>query len=158
MLRGLLAAGVLSVLVFGTGALTRFGNQRNNVYGRDPEPTSRVVWSSERPTGKVWEKLGSGGFVRIGSPGRNGNAVLTVHMEADGPRLCGLNWKGWYPDDACDDATPFNSLVLRIRQTTNVPGADLIVSLTDNAKSEGKASNSFSLRESGGVRAISSDW
>jgi|GEM_PF-1303907 len=158
MVRAFLAAGMVSLLVFGTGALSRMSDRRNNVYGRDPEPTSRTVWTSERPTGKVWEKLGSGGFIRIGTPNRSGGATLAIHMEAEGTRLCGLNWKGWYPVDACDDATPFNSLAIRIRQITNAPNADLVVSLTDNTKAEGKASNSFSLLQQGGIRYITSEW
>jgi Glycoside hydrolase family 44 len=86
--------------------------------------------------------------------------VLVIHMDGKGYRGCGLNWKGWFPLDACDDASRFTSLVFYIRQTTNDAKADLSVTLVDNVKhKEGETvSNTLQVLSDGGLEAIDGKW
>lgn len=121
----------------------------------------KVVWSGEKNTGKTWATLGpSGGITFPANSGMNGGTALTITMDGKEYRGCGLNWKGWFPEDACDNATRFNALVFYIRQLTHVPDADLTVHLVDNLpRAMGShASNGLRVRVDGGVEMIGGEW
>ena len=125
-------------------------------------PPSLIVWSGDNPQGKTWAKLGpKGGFTVVDGDGyANSKQGLVIHMDGSGYRGCGLNWKGWFPEDACDDASKFTSLVFHIRQTTKVARADLSVTLVDNVKhKEGETvSNTLQVLVDGGLEAIDGKW
>ena len=85
---------------------------------------------------------------------------MAVRFDSHGWRGCGLNWKNWYPSNACDDASNFKSLVFHVRQLTNVPDADLTVQLLDNVKraENGPASNPVAVVASGALSRIDGEW
>jgi hypothetical protein len=125
-------------------------------------PAQRIVWSGDKPTGKTWAKLGRGGSfaARRDSGLQAGHQGLVLSMTGDGWRGCGLNWKGWYPDDACDDVSRFNALVLNIRQISKEADADLTILLIDNVKREGNPSpgNAVRIVADGGLMRIDGTW
>src|SRR5215218_1411495 len=102
----------------------------------EEEPAELVVWSGEKPAGKTWANLGIGGGIDyLPESGLRGKGqALTIRFGGEGYRGCGLNWKGWFPEDAADDASRYRSLVFHVRQTGELPGLDLQVSLVDNQK------------------------
>ena len=78
-------------------------------------------------SGLTWAKLGPKGEMKeVPQAGFEGKgSAMQIHMDGDGYRGCGLNWKGWYPETDCDDASPYTALVFYIRQVTKVEDADL---------------------------------
>src|SRR5689334_2859572 len=105
-------------------------------WAEPPKPPELMVWSGDRPTGQTWAKLGPHGSLRVEKDAGVGDSGkgLVLHMDGDGYRGCGVNWKGWYPPDAGDDVSRYHALVFHIRQLTKVEGADLTVALVDNVK------------------------
>ena len=85
---------------------------------------------------------------------------LALHFVGDDWSGCGLNWKGWFPEDAHDDATKFNALTFQIREVSKSTSATLSVSLADNVKRAGgeAASNSIEVIASGSVEKIDGTW
>ena len=125
-------------------------------------PAELVVWDGGKPVGKTWARLGPGGLFEARKdagrePGRHG---LVLRLGGEGWRGGGLNWKGWYPSDACDDGSRYNALVFHIRQVTKEPAADLSVALVDNVKRQGNpaASNVLSVVADGGLKRIDGTW
>jgi hypothetical protein len=125
-------------------------------------PTELVVWDGSKPVGKTWARLGPGGSFEARKdaglkPGRHG---LVLRMTGDGWRGGGLNWKGWYPPDAGDDASRYTALVFHVRQATRDTGADLTINLVDNVKREGNtpASNAVHVVADGGLPRIDGTW
>src|SRR5262245_59457282 len=103
-------------------------------FSEEKKLAEKVVWDGKAPEGKTWAKLGPGGGLEVskgaGLEARWQGLVLTI--KGDGWRGAGLNWKGWYPPDACDDVSRYTALVFHIRQETKVADADLTVHLVDN--------------------------
>jgi Glycoside hydrolase family 44 len=121
-----------------------------------------IVWSSESPGGKTWANLGTGGKIEfLDNSGLNSSGkALTIRTGLEGFRSCGLNWKGWYPAEACDDVTRFCSLVFHIRQATAACDADLSISLVDNLKRDDNPvpGNSVSIVSDGILPRIDGQW
>jgi hypothetical protein len=125
------------------------------------KPPELLVWTGDQPAGQTWAKLGPGGSLKVeAGAGLRGGRGLVLHMDGEGWRGGGLNWKGWYPPDAGDDASRYNALVFHVRQVTKVAGADLAVSLVDNVKrKEGEvASNAVGVVGEGGIDRIDGQW
>jgi hypothetical protein len=127
-----------------------------------PKPPELIVWSGDRPAGQTWARLGPHGSLRVEKDAGvgDGGKGLLLHMDGDGYRGCGVNWKGWYPPDAGDDVSRYNALVFHIRQLTKVEGADLTVALVDNVKrKDGEpASNAVSIVGDGALDKIDGHW
>lgn len=133
----------------------------------DPRPDDNgisecLVWSGEKPTGQTWMNLGKGGgidYPEESAVDGKGKA-LTIRFAGEGYRGCGLNWKGWFPAEACDDASKFTSLVFYVRQTGDTVPLDLMVSLVDNQKRTGgqTASNVLHVIGDGGLKTIDRTW
>jgi hypothetical protein len=125
-------------------------------------PTEHFVWKGEKPVGRTWAKLGPGGSfeVKADSGIARGTRGLVLRMTGEDWRGCGLNWKGWYPPEACDDVSGYNALVLSIRQVSKERDADLTVHLVDNVKraSGSPASNGVSIVGDGGLERIDGEW
>jgi Glycoside hydrolase family 44 len=120
-----------------------------------------IVWSGDKPAGQTWAKLGPHGRLAVEkNAGEGGGPGLVLHMDGDGYRGGGVNWKGWFPADAADDATPYNALVFHIRQVSKIADADLTVQLVDNLKrKEGEAAgNSVQVVGDGGADKIDGEW
>ncbi len=102
------------------------------------EPETLIVWSGSNPVGATWAKLGPRGSIRVEAKTglQPDTASLTLRFDGEGYRGAGLNWKGWFPADACDDVSRFKSLVFYIRQATAFDDADVSVALVDNVKRE----------------------
>ena len=119
-------------------------------------PSTLVVWSGDNPQGQTWAKLGPKGSISVVDGAGHGpnKKALVLFMDGDGYRGCGLNWKGWFPEDACDDASGYTSLTFFIRQVTKVADADLSITLVDNLKhKEGEAvSNTLQVLADGGLK------
>ena len=131
--------------------------------GRPQEkPADLIVWSGDRPEGLTWAKGGVKSSLTVTEGAGVGDHPrgLRLHFDGDGFRGAGINWKGWYPADACDDATHYTALVFRIRQTSKVEGADLTVGLVDNIKREksGSAGTTLNVVADGGAEAIDGTW
>lgn len=128
----------------------------------DEPPSDLIVWSGDKPTGQTWANLGAKGKIELTpNAGLDGTGkALTIHMAAEGYRGCGLNWKGWYPADACDDVSKYAALVFHVRQVTAVDNVDLTVSLVDNLKRNGgeQASNVLHVIGDGGIKRINGEW
>ena len=126
------------------------------------KPADLIVWSGDRPEGQTWIKGGPKSAFKVneGSGYGDHKRGMQLHLDGDGFRGGGINWKGWYPAEASDDATPYNALVFRIRQTSKVAGADLTVGLGDNVVREKgtPASNSLTIVGDGGAEAIDGTW
>ena len=124
------------------------------------KPAELIVWSGDKPAGQTWAKLGPHGAFTVEKNAGDGGPGLLLHMDGDGYRGCGVNWKGWFPADAADDATPYNALVFRIRQVSTVADADLTVQLVDNVKrKEGEAAgDSVRVVADGGAEKIDGEW
>ena len=118
------------------------------------------VWSAEAPAGKTWGNIDRE-LIKFDGPGLVGDGkAITLSFDGTGWRGCGLNWKGWYPEDACDDASKWKSLVFHIRQITERPDADLTIHLKDNIKRAEKlpVSNPQSVVAHGALTRIDSTW
>lgn len=147
----------------GTMFASTFGEQGLRHRGRWQEkPADLIVWSGDQPAGLTWAKLGPKGEMKeIPQAGfQDKGSALSIHMDGEGWRGGGLNWKGWYPEDACDDASRYTALVFYLRQITKVADADLTISLVDNVKrkAEEKASNAVSVVADGGLERIDGQW
>jgi hypothetical protein len=147
----------------GTMFASTFGEQGLRHRGRWQEkPADLIVWSGDQPTGLTWAKLGPKGEMKeIPQAGFEGKgSAMQISMDGDGFRGGGLNWKGWYPENASDDASPYTALVFYVRQVTKVKDADLTIALVDNIKrKEGeKASNPVSVVWDGGLERIDGQW
>jgi len=147
----------------GTMFASTYGEQglRHRGHWQD-KPADLIVWSGDRPSGLTWAKLGPKGEIKeVPQAGFEGKgSALAIHMDGDGWRGGGLNWKGWYPETDCDDASAYTALVFYIRQVTKVEDADLQVSLVDNIKRkpEDKGSNTLSVVADGGLEKIDGQW
>jgi hypothetical protein len=130
--------------------------------GTEKKPPDLVVWTGSRPQGQTWAKAGpKGGLKVVPSAGQGDNPRgLVLHLDGDGYRGAGLNWKGWYPPEAGDDVSRYTALVFSIRQVTQVADADLTVSLVDNVKrKDGEAAgNPLSVLADGGVDRLDGTW
>ncbi len=126
------------------------------------KPAEFIVWSGDLPAGQSWAKLGPTGSFKVApKAGLNESGRgLAIHMDGDGWRGCALNWKGWFPADACDDVSRYTALVFYVRQTTKADNADLTVTLADNVKrKEGEsASNAVNVVGDGALDKIGPDW
>ncbi len=125
-------------------------------------PAELVVWSGDIPVGQAWSQYGPKGYLKV-TPKAGINETgrgLELHMDGDGYRGGGLNWKGWYPAEACDDASRYTALVFHIRQLTKVEDADLTVGLVDNLKRDKGAviSNTLNVVADGGADKIDGEW
>lgn len=160
---------VVVVVVVGIGLFVRYRGEVKKIAigGEQPQPElaengDLIVWSSERPAGQTWANLGSGGKIEyLDNSALNGTGkALSIRTAGEGYHTCGLNWKGWYPADACDDVSQYHSLVFHVRQSSSVREADLSISLVDNPKREDgiAASNSISLVADGYVPRIDGQW
>jgi hypothetical protein len=100
------------------------------------KPPDLVVWSGESAPGQTWAKMGPMGSLKVAEKAGVGKTGKGLELRFDGDewRGCGVNWKGWFPEDACDDASRFSSLVFQIRQVTQTPRATLNITLVDNVK------------------------
>jgi Glycoside hydrolase family 44 len=118
------------------------------------------VWSSETPVGKTWGNDRKTSLVVVGQGYKTTREALTLKFEGEGHRGCGLNWKGWWPDDACDDVSRHQSLTFYIRQVTHIEKADLTVHLTDNIKRGTKTpvSHGLSVVAGGSLSKIDGEW
>jgi hypothetical protein len=128
----------------------------------EPKPTvePRCVWSSESPAGKFWGNE-SRQVISLDGDGVAGKGkAITISLQGDGWRGCGLNWKGWFPADAGDDVSKFRSLTLHIRQVTQIADADLTIHLVDNMQRPDRrpASNGLSILKDGGLSRIDGEW
>jgi hypothetical protein len=132
--------------------------------GAEPKdrPAELTVWSGdEKLEGRSWAKLGPKGSLKVeDKAGVDGGRGLVLHMDGDGWRGGGVNWKGWFPADAGDDVRRYNALVFHIRQVSKVADADLTIQLVDNVKrKEGEqASNAVRVVADGGVEKIDGKW
>ena len=119
-----------------------------------------TVWNAESSKGKFWANDPKNSIEREGTGVAGKGKPLTIRFDSHGWRGCGLNWKNWYPSNACDDAASFKSLVFHIRQLTNVPEADLTVQLLDNVKrtEKGPTSNPIAIVGSGTLARIDGEW
>lgn len=147
----------------GTMFVSTYGEQGLRQRGRWQEKSAdMIVWTGAHPEGQTWARGGAKPSLKVVSGAGFGDHKrgLELHFDGDGYRGAGVNWKGWYPSDSCDDATPYNALVFRIRQKSNVAGADLTVGLVDNVKREksGSAGNSLTILGDGGVDALDGTW
>jgi hypothetical protein len=147
----------------GTMFASTFGEQGLRHRGRwQDKPADLIVWSGDQPTGLTWAKLGPKGEMKeVPQAGFEGKgSAMSIHMDGEGWRGGGLNWKGWYPETACDDASPYTALVFYVRQMTKVENADLTIGLIDNIKrKEGeKASNAVSVVGDGALEQIDGQW
>ncbi|HZZ72329.1 MAG TPA: glycoside hydrolase family 44 protein [Pirellulales bacterium] len=126
------------------------------------KPADLIVWSGDHPTGQTWSKFGpKGEFKEERQAGYEGKgAALLLHMDGDGYRGGGLNWKGWYPADACDDVSKYTALTFYIKQVSKVKNADLSINLMDNLKRKAgeAASNMVSVVADGGLDQIDDKW
>jgi hypothetical protein len=123
--------------------------------------TGLVVWSAEKQVGQFWGNDGGKKVIDWDGVGLDGTGkAITIRFEGAGWRGCGFNWKGWYPPDACDDASNYRSLVFHVRQLTDVPDADLTVHLVDNIQRAEKTpvSNGLSVLQDGRLARIDGDW
>ncbi len=132
--------------------------------GADPKATgpgamSSFVWSADRPVGKFWGN-DSKKVIGYGGPGIDGGKAIALQFDGPGWRGAGLNWKGWFPADACDDVSKFRSLVFHVRQITALADADLTVHLVDNKnrKQKSPVSNGLSVLTVGGLSRIDGEW
>ena len=130
--------------------------------GKTPKSPELVVWSGNSAPGQTWAKMGPNGSLKVADKagvGKSGKG-LELRFDGDGWRGCGVNWKGWFPEDACDDASRFTSLVFQIRQISKSPRATLNVSLVDNVKrADGAvASDSIDVLTGGGLEKIDGTW
>src|SRR5262245_20048571 len=123
--------------------------------GKAADGGSRAVWSSESPSGSFWGNEERKVIERQGK-----GKPITIRFDGPGWRGCGLNWKGWFPTDACDDMSNYRSLVFSIRQVTNVADADLTVHLVDNVPRSTKTAvgNGISVLGRGGLSRIDGEW
>ena len=147
--------GTMFVSTYGDAALRHRGRWQE-------KPADLIVWSGDRPEGQTWARGGQKSSLKVVTGAGIGDHKrgLELHFDGDGFRGAGVNWKGWYPADACDDATPYNALVFQIRQTSKVAGADLTVGLVDNIKRDkaGSPGNSLTILGDGGIDAIDGTW
>jgi len=163
MMLGVRELFVVTLSIVTIGVLFRYRESQNVAGGVPIDPSQEiVVWNSLRPVGQTWASLGNDGKIELpADSGMDGSGTaLTLRMTGQGFRGCGLNWKGWYPAEACDDVTSFNSLVFYIRQATEVPMLDLRVNLLDNLKrpSGESASNGVYVVGDGGLKKIDKEW
>jgi len=123
--------------------------------GKADEHGSRTVWSAESPRGDFWGNEDRKVIERQGK-----GTPITIRFDGPGWRGCGVNWKGWYPADACDDMSAYRSLVFSIRQVTNVADADLTVHLVDNVPRSTKTAvgNGISVLGRSGLSRIDGEW
>jgi hypothetical protein len=120
-----------------------------------------VVWSGAKPAGQTWAHPGPTVKFKVEEgAGLEGGKGLVLHMDGEGYRGAGINWKGWYPPDSGNDTSAYTALVFHIKQVSKVPLADLTVHLVDTVKRNGTkpASNGLSVREGGGVDKIDGEW
>jgi hypothetical protein len=125
------------------------------------DPEEFIVWKSESPVGQTWGNLGPRGKIEFAGEGIDGKGkALSIRMSGDGYRGCGLNWKGWFPENAGDDVSKYRSLVFHIRQVTKEYPLDIGITLIDNVKrtNSGVASNVVNVVGDGGVERIDDKW
>ena len=68
------------------------------------QPIETVVWSGAKPAGQTWAHLGPKGKLAVeDGAGLDGGKGLVLHMDGEGYRGAGINWKGWYPPDSGND-------------------------------------------------------
>ncbi len=116
-----------------------------------------LVWSAADPVGRTW---GKDGMIGLGGDGHDGGTAITLTFEGDGWKGCGLNWKGWFPEDSGDDVSKYRSLTFYVRQVTDRPDADLTVHLMDSNKRPQKlpVSNPMAVVGNGALTRIDSTW
>ena len=120
-----------------------------------------LVAPGDKPTGKFWGNEDGKKVIDWDGAGVDGKGTaITIRFDGPGWRGCGYNWKGWYPADAGDDASRYRSLVFYIRQTGDVPDADLTIHMVDNVKraEKGPVSNGLSVLKDGRLARIDADW
>ena len=147
----------------GTMFVSSYGENGLRHRGRwQSKPADLIVWSGDRPEGQTWARGGQHSTLKVvaGAGFGDHKRGLELHFDGDGYRGAGVNWKGWWPSDASDDATPYNALVFRIRQRSKLPNADLEVGLVDNIKRDkpGSSGNSLSIVGDGGADVIDGTW
>jgi Glycoside hydrolase family 44 len=125
-----------------------------------PLAKSLTVWSAESPAGQFWGNEKNPVIALDGAGIASRGKAIAIRFDGPGWRGCGLNWKGWFPAEQCDDVSKFRALVFHVRQTTQVPDADLTVTLIDNTKRADKAtaSNGLSVIAHGGISRIDAEW
>src|SRR5271154_6210638 len=76
------------------------------------QPIETVVWSGAKPAGQTWAHLGpKGKFAVEDGAGEGGGKGLALHMDGEGYRGAGINWRGWYPPDSGNDTSAYTALV-----------------------------------------------
>ncbi|WP_020473988.1 glycoside hydrolase family 44 protein [Zavarzinella formosa] len=121
---------------------------------------SLVVWSADAPCGKTWGNKDRE-LISFDGNGCDGSGkAITLTLDGNGWRGCGLNWKGWYPEDAADDVSKYKSLTFLIRQVTDRADADLTIHLKDNLKRPQQlpVSNPLAVVANGALTRIDSTW
>ncbi len=152
---------LMVALLGGVSAAYQIDTDTKSLNTKTVHPTM-YVWTAEKPNGQYWANLGENGAIgQTTNPGMNGKGnALTIVMTGKSFRNCGLNWKGWYPEDACSDVSKFRCLTFYIRQQTRISNVDLRVELVDNIKRSGLVTpgNTISILASGGIEKIDQNW
>jgi len=162
LIRGIAVVALLTLAVrFNVAADDKPGKKDADAAKPDA-PRELVVWSGDAPAGLTWAKLGPKGTIDVAEKagvGKSGKG-LELSFDGDGWRGCGVNWKGWYPPEACDNVAKFNTLVFQIRQISKSPEASIRVTLVDNIKRSGgePVGNLVDLVSSGAVEKIDGTW
>ena len=150
-------------LFMATGLITVIALSGVLVTGKPGEPQElppiALVFSGDKPSGGVWAKCGAEGSLTLAPNGgtADGRGSLALVMTGTDARVAGFNWMNWYPKDAHTDASKFTSLVIHVRQVSEVADADLSVALVDNTE-KATVGNRLSLRTEGGLERISGNW
>ena len=128
--------------------------------GKAPDGGARTVWSAESPAGKFWGNEDRKVIDLEGTGAEGKGKPIAIRFDGPGWRGCGLNWKGWYPAEACDDVSSYRSLIFTIRQVTSVADADLTVHLVDNIRrgTKNPVGNGVSVLGAGGLSRIDGEW
>lgn len=120
-----------------------------------------VVWSASSSHGKTWGNKTRDVITFAGTGCEGSGKAIKLDFQGNGEwEGCGLNWKGWFPEDACDDASKCRVLTFMIRQVTDHLDADLTVNLKDNIKrpTPMPMSNPVPVIGSGSLTRIDGTW
>jgi hypothetical protein len=151
------------LLTIGLGAAMWFREQPDKISADGiVESSTLYVWHGSRPVGNTWSRFGASGGIRFAptfgvKPTHHGIHII---CDGSGNHQGGLNWKGWYPDDACDDVSAHNVLLLQIKQKTKNNFTDLGLELMDNIKrgDDRTAGNTVRLVSEGLIPKIDGEW
>ncbi len=123
----LIATAALMLTACAVLAADKPAKKKEVAVGKPVKPPELVVWSGDNAPGQTWAKMGPKGSLAVAAEagvGKSGKG-LELRFDGEGWRGCGVNWKGWFPEDACDDASRYSSLVFQIRQVSQSPRRQL---------------------------------